>query len=44
MNLSRLLTYVKIKLGLTAIALPFDNVDETLEQIITTLTHPTFST
>lgn len=44
MNLSRLLTYVKIKLGLTAIALPFDNVDETLEQIITTVTLPTFST
>lgn len=44
MNLSHLLSYIKIRLGLNAIALPFDNAEETIYDTIKVMTVPTFST
>ena len=44
MNLSELLSYLKLRLGLNAISLPFDNPDETMYDTVKTITLPTFST
>lgn len=43
MNLSMLLTKIKVNLGLYAIALPLDNPDEFMTQIIQDITRRTFS-
>ena len=43
MNMSQLVTRIKLDLGLYAIALPFDNPDEVITDIIINITRPTFS-
>ena len=43
MNLSRLVTRIKINLGIYATVAPFENVEETIKEIIQTITIPTFS-
>lgn len=43
MNLSNIITRIKLKLGLINIATPFENLDETILSIITDITIPTFS-
>lgn len=43
MNMSQIISRIKINLGLYAIALPFENPDEVITEIITTITRPTFS-
>lgn len=44
MNISTLITRIKIKLGIYAIALPFDNPDQAIVDIIQNITLRTFST
>lgn len=44
MNLSQLVTRIKIVCGLYSIALPFDNPDETISEVIRNITLRTFST
>jgi len=43
MNLSSLITRIKIDCGIYAIALPFDNADEIIKDIIIDITRPVFS-
>lgn len=43
MDMSDILTRVKLKLGLMAIATPFENLDDTITQIIEEITVPDFS-
>lgn len=43
MNLSTIVTRIKLKLGLMAIATPFENIDQTITDIITDITIPVFS-
>ena len=43
MNLSNFITRIKLKLGLINIVTPFDNLDETITQIIQEITIPVFS-
>lgn len=43
MNLSNIITRIKLKLGLMAIATPFENLDETITTIIKDITVPVFS-
>lgn len=43
MNLSTIVTRIKLKLGLINIATPFENIDEVITQIITDITLPVFS-
>lgn len=43
MNLSNIMTRIKLKLGLINIATPFENLDDTILSIITDITIPTFS-
>ena len=43
MNLSRLITRIKTSLGLYTIALPFENLEEVLTEIIINVTLPVFS-
>ena len=43
MNLSNVLTRLKLKLGLMSIATPFDNIDDTLMTILNEITVPVFS-
>lgn len=44
MNLSTLVTRIKLELGLYSIALPFENTDEVIKDVIQTITLRTFST
>ena len=44
MNLSQLVTRIKINCGIYAIALPFDNPDEVIADVIKNITLRTFST
>lgn len=44
MNLSQLITRIKIKCGIYTIALPFDNPDDVIADVIKNITIPTFST
>lgn len=44
MNLSSLITRIKLQLGIYTIALPFDNTDEVLKDVILNVTLRTFST
>lgn len=44
MNLSQLITRIKIKCGIYSIALPFDNPDEVIKDVIQDITLRTFST
>lgn len=43
MNLSRLMTRIKMKLGIYAIAIPIDNLDDFMLKIIQDITVPVFS-
>ena len=43
MNLSRLITRIKTNLGLYTLALPFENLEEVLTEIIINVTLPVFS-
>ena len=43
MNLSTLITRIKLNLGLTAIATPFENIDNDIKEIIENITVPVFS-
>lgn len=43
MNLSNIITRIKLKLGLMAFATPFENLDETIISIIKDITVPVFS-
>ena len=43
MNLSNIITRIKLKLGLINIATPFENLDETITDIIKDITVPVFS-
>ena len=43
MNMSNIITRIKLNLGLMAIATPFENLDETIKDIITDITLPVFS-
>lgn len=43
MNISSVITRIKLSLGLMAISTPFENLDETLLEIINTITLPVFS-
>lgn len=43
MNLSRLITRIKMKLGIYTIAIPIDNLDEFIAKIIQDITIPVFS-
>lgn len=43
MNLSQLLTKIKVRCGIYTIALPFENSDKMLADVITEITLPTFS-
>lgn len=44
MNISSLITRIKMQLGIYSIALPFENPDEVIKEIIQTVTLRTFST
>lgn len=44
MNISTLVTRIKMKIGIYGIALPIDNLDEMIMTIITDITRPVFST
>lgn len=44
MNISTLVTRMKIELGLYSLALPFDNLDQAIMDVIQTITVRTFST
>ncbi len=43
MNLSNVITRIKLKLGLINIATPFENIDDTILTILNTITTPVFS-
>lgn len=43
MNMSNVITRIKLNLGLMAISTPFENLDETIKEIITDITLPVFS-
>ena len=43
MNMSSVLTRIKLSLGLMAISTPFENIDETISDIIKDITLPVFS-
>lgn len=43
MNLSNIVTRIKLKLGLMAISTPFENIDEVIVEILNTITTPVFS-
>jgi len=43
MNLSSIVTRIKLKLGLINLATPFPNMDETIQTIIQEITLPVFS-
>lgn len=43
MNLSNIVTRIKLKLGMMNIATPFDNLDDTIVKILTDITLPIFS-
>lgn len=43
MNMSKLLTRLKMNLGIYTFALPFENVDDVLTEVIKTITIPVFS-
>lgn len=43
MNMSNVITRIKLNLGLNAIATPFENINETMLEILTDITIPDFS-
>lgn len=43
MNMSTLITRIKLKLGLLNLATPFENINKTIVTILNTITTPTFS-
>ena len=43
MNMSNVVTRIKLNLGLNAIATPFENINETIQEILTNITIPDFS-
>ena len=44
MNLSQLITRIKISCGIYTIATPFENIDEMMTEVIQNITLKTFST
>ena len=43
MNLSKLVTRIKMNIGIYGIALPIDNIDEMITEIVTDISLPVFS-
>ena len=44
MNISKLVTRIKMQIGIYGVALPIDNLDEIITDIIRDITLPVFST